>query len=231
MKLVKISIYMIIFLVFITACGGGGSGGEIANCDNALTVNYVNNKFASEPLFDNYTVSGTTLIHADGNQGNSFDIDSIILSRTSYSSDTVNGNSLALSYSVFTTLTPTSNTYIAFYMDVDNDANTGEAVGGIGAEVLILDGLGASETQSNAYGYIENSWVAAPKLGTLASTASYFKGCTLGVAVIAPLYEGLDLLYGANLTGVMQLISLNNSDPNMRAEQFDTTSNFSFTVP
>lgn len=54
-----------------------------------------------------FTASNTTLIHEDGNQGNTYDIDTIILSRVVHTS----GNTLAVSTSVHATNNVSADTY------------------------------------------------------------------------------------------------------------------------
>lgn len=231
--------YLSISLIFlVSACGGGSSP---ASCDTPHTVEYVNNEFLTEDMFvlGGFTASNTTLIHEDGNQGNTFDLDSIILSRVTLTSNSTSGNSLAISVGTYATGYTSSDTYMAFYVDVDKDPATGLLIDGIGADVLILDNLPTDGPSSpftagfQTWNDTDSLWAAAPKLGTLATTASYFSGCTLGLSIYIPLYEGLDTLYGQNVRGVMKLIRLTNGDPNtpVAAPAVDSTSVFDFMVP
>lgn len=230
--------YLSISLIFlVSACGGGSS--PAASCDTPHTVEYVNNEFLTEDMFvlGGFTASNTTLIHEDGNQGNTFDLDSIILSRVTLTSTSTSGDSLAVSVGTYATGYTSSDTYMVFYIDVDKSATTGQLIDGIGADVLIIDNLpsdGPSSPPTDGFQiWSGTSWGAATKLGTLATTASYFSGCTLGISIYIPLYEGLDTLYGMPVRGVMKLIRLTNGDPNtpVAAPAVDSTSVFDFTVP
>jgi len=228
--------YLSISLIFlVSACGGGSS--PAASCDTPHTVEYVNNEFLTEDLFvlDGFSASDTTLIHDDGNQGNTFDLDSIILSRVTHTS----GNSLAISVGTYATGYTSSDTYMVFYIDVDKDANTGQKIDGIGADVLILDNLPNDGPPSpvtagfQTWDSLSNRWVGATLLVSFATTASYFSGCTLGISIYIPLYEGLEALYAMNVSGVMKLIRLTNGDPNtpVAAPAVDSTTVFDFMVP
>lgn len=215
----------------ITACGGGG-GGATTDCDTALTVSYVENEFLNELVFtnNNFSASDTTLVYSDGNQGNTYDIDKIIISRTTHP----DGNSLALSYSVFATTDPSTDTYTLLFLDEDNNPATGASVGGgstLGAEGLIVDPNFAASGTAGYWKWNGTSWVAQAKLGTLSSAASYFSGCTLGLAVYAPLYSGLDALYATNVRGLMMLMTLTGGNPNNPTSIIDTTSEFDFMIP
>lgn len=232
--------YLLISLVLLlTACGGGSS--PAASCDTPHTVEYVNNEFLTEDMFvlGGFSASNTTLIHEDGNQGSTFDLDSIILSRVTLTSNSTSGDSLAVSVGTYATGYTSSDTYMVFYIDVDKDAATGQLIDGIGADVLILDNLPNDGPSSpvtagfQTWNDTNSLWEAAPRLGTLATTASYFSGCTLGLSIYIPLYEGLDTLYGMNVRGVMKLIRLTSGDPNtpVAAPAVNSTSVFDFMVP
>lgn len=234
------------FALLITACGGGDGGvipgGELppggeppAGCDTPLTVDYVNNEFLTEDLFvlGGFSASDTVVVHQDGNQGNTYDIDTIILSRVTHTS----GNTLAISTSVHATSNVTSDTYMVFYVDVDKNATTGQLIDGIGADVLIIDnpptnGASAPIT-ARAQVWNGSSWVGLPKLGITSATASYFAGCTLGLSIYVPLSQDIELLYAKDVRGVMKLIRLTNGDPNTPVAEpaVDTTSVFDFMVP
>ena len=225
-------------ILLVTACGGGGGGSLSASCDTPLTVGYVNNEFLTDEQFVSglFSASGTTLIHEDGNQGNAFDIDKIILSRVTHTS----GNTLAVSASTYATGFTSSDTYMVFYIDVDNEAATGQLIDGIGADVLILDDLPRSSggspppVISRVQAWSDSSWLGMPRLpGTLSATASYHAGCTLGLSIYVPLSEGLEALYTKDVRGVMKLIRLTDGDPNtpVAAPVVDSTSFFDFTVP
>ena len=223
-------------ILLVTSCGGGG-GSSTAGCDTQLTVDYVNNEFLTEDQFvlGLFTASGTTLIHEDGDQGNTFDIDKIILSRVTHTS----GNTLAISASTYATSYPSSDTYMVFYIDVDKDAATGQLIDGIGADILILDNLPNDGPSSPVIARVQewnatnSSWVGTPRLGTLSATASYHAGCTLGISIYIPLSEGLEELYAMEVRGVMKLIRLTNGDPNtpVAVPAVDSTSVFDFMVP
>ncbi|GMR16485.1 MAG: hypothetical protein BMS9Abin31_0822 [Gammaproteobacteria bacterium] len=232
--------FFITVSLFITACGGGGNGSPSV-CDSPLTVQYVDKEFSTEDTFvlGKYTASNTTIIHQDGNQGNTFDIDTIILSRITHTS----GNSLALSYSIHATTSPTNNdTFVAFYIDTDNLVSTGESMNGIGADAVILDSaellnvslpLSVNLERFQIWKTAANEWLPQPTLGTLNSSASYLNQCSLNLAVYTPLYQGLSALSGKSVRGVMKLIRLTNADPDtpVATAVLDSTAVFNFAVP
>lgn len=227
--------YLLISAVLlVTACGGGG-GSPTLGCDTPLSVRYVNNEFLTEAIFVNglFSASGTAVIHQDGNQGNTFDIDTIILSRVTHPS----GNTLALSVGTYATGYPTVDTDMVFYIDVDKDAATGQLIDGIGADILILDNLPSDGPSSPVASRVQtwngSSWVGTPRLGTLSATSSYYAGCSLGLSIYVPLSEGLDTLYAMDVRGVLKLIRLIDGDPNtpVAVPAVDSTSVFDFTVP
>ena len=224
-------------VLLVTSCGGGG-GSSTSGCDTPLTVDYVNNEFLTNDQFyvGQFVASGTTLIHEDGDQGNAFDIDRIILSRITHPS----GNTLALSVSTYATSYTPSDANMVFYIDVDKDAATGQLIDGIGADLLILDNLpigsgftSLATARVQIWDSVSGSWLGAPTLGILSATASYHAGCTLGLSIYVPLSEGLDTLYTMPVRGVLKLIRLTNGDPNtpVAVPAVDSTSVFDFVVP
>ncbi|HEC18932.1 MAG TPA: hypothetical protein ENI97_06260 [Gammaproteobacteria bacterium] len=223
--------------LLVSACGGGG--GSSGDCDTPLTVAYVENEFNTKDNFvlGGFTASNTTLVHQDGDQGNTFDIKDIILSKTSHD----HGNSLALSYSIQGTSTPPDDTFVAFYIDTDKNASTGQAIDGIGADVLILDDaevlqvslpLGVFFTGYHVWNDSTMQWEPqSSPMGGITSTASYLYGCSLNLAVYAPVYTGMDSLYGRPASGVMKLMRLSAGDPDSPIAELDSTTVFDFTVP
>ena len=223
--LLRISIATIISLLMF-GCGGGGGGGVVSNCDKALTVDYIQNEFDTD--FIGFTVSGTTIVHTDGNQGNTYDIDTVAVSRTNYTSYTP-GDSLAFSYTIHGTTAPPAGTYIAFFIDIDKTAATGMMDGTIGADALVVNAAGGSA--NGYYLWIGSSWVKQDLLGTLSSNASYFQGCSYSTTIYAPLYSGLNSLYSTPVTGVVKLLTIPGSDPTTITSILDTSSEFNFTMP
>jgi hypothetical protein len=216
------SCIMTTILYSLSACGGSG-GGAGGNCNEALTVGYIQNKFATE--FIGFTESGTTIVHSDGNQGNTYDIDVVAVSRTAYNSD----DSLAFSYTVYGTAEPPSGTYFAFYIDSDNNAATGMMVGTMGADALVVNAPGGSA--NGYYLWSGSNWIEQPILGSLSSNAAYFQGCTYSTTVYAPLYTGLSALYSTPATGIVMVVTIGGSDPTIITSILDTSSQFDFTIP
>jgi len=216
--LLRITIAIIISL-FLSACGGGGGN----NCDEALTVGYIQNQFATD--FLGFTESGSTIVHTDGNQGNTSDIDVVAVSRTAYNSD----NALAFSYTIYGTAAPSNGTYIAFYIDTDKNALTGMTIDTMGADALVVNTAGGSA--NGYYLWDGSSWVKQTVLGTLSSSASYFQGCNYSTTIYAPLYSGLSSLYSAPVTGIVMALTISGSDPTNVTSILDTSSQFNFTMP
>lgn len=212
--------------LIVTACGGGGGGAS--NCDEELTVAYIQNKFTSE--FFGFTESGTTIVHSDGNQGKTYDIDAVAVSRTTYDAN----DSLAFSYTIHGTTTPTSDTYITFFIDSDKNATTGMSVGTMGADALVVNPAGGGASSGTAGGYYTwngSSWDKQTTLGTLSSHASYFEGCSYSTTVYAPLYSGLNSLYSTPVTGIVAVMTISGSDPTNITSILDESSQFDFTMP
>lgn len=209
----------ILLLFFLSACGGGG-GSSI--CDEALTVNYIQNEIAAFPGF---TESNTTIVHTDGNQGNTYDIDVVAVSRIIHNTN----DSLAFSYTVHGTAAPPTGTHGAIYLDTDKNAGTGLVIGTIGADALIVNAAGGSA--NGFYLWNGSSWIRQSVLGTLASNASYFQGCTYSTTVYAPLYSGLSALYSTSVTGIVRIMTIPGSDPTTITSILDQSSQFEFTVP
>lgn len=222
-KCARNTLVFLVAAVVLAACGGGSGGGSA--CDDALTVSYLQNIFVTD--FPGFTESNSTIVYTDGNQGNTFDIDVVGLSRISHS----DGNSLAFSYTIHGTAIPPADTYIAFYIDTDKNSMTGMSVDTMGADALVVNAAGGSANGYYLWNQSTVSWVKQPILGTLASNASYYQGCTYSTTVYAPLYTGLSSLYGANVRGVVLLITISGSDPTSVTSIPDGTAIFDFTVP
>lgn len=221
---IKNTLSFLILGLVVSSCGGGGGGGG-SNCDEALTVGYIQNKFATE--FFGFTESGTTIVHTDGNQGNTYDIDVVAVSRTTYSSD----DSLAFSYTIHGTATPPSDTYITFFIDTDKEATTGMTVGTMGADALVVNAAGGSANGYYLWDEVNNNWTKQSLLGTLSSNASYFQGCSYSTTVYAPLYNGLSSLYLTPVTGIVMVVTISGSDPTIVTSILDESSQFNFTMP
>jgi hypothetical protein len=211
-----------ILLFLLSACGGSGSGGGSTNCDEALTVSYIQNVITGFPGF---TESNTQIIHTDGNQGNTYDIDVVAVSRTTHNTN----DSLAFSYTVYGTATPPAGTYSAFYLDTDKNALTGMTVDTMGADALVVNAPGGSA--NGFYLWSGSSWIKQPVLGSLSSNASYFQGCTHSTTVYAPLYSGLSSLYSTPVSGIVVILTIPGSDPTIITSILDASSQFDFTVP
>jgi len=211
---------LLMALNFLSSCGGGGGGS--ASCDEVLNVSYIQNKITGFPGF---TESNTTIVHSDGNQGNTYDVDLIAVSRTTYNMN----DSLAFSYKVYGTAAPPAGTHGAFYLDTDKNAVTGMSIGTMGADALVVNAPGG-----NANGYFlwnGSSWVKQSTLGILSSNGSYFQGCTYSTTVYAPLYSGLSSLYATPVTGIFRIVTIPGSDPTVTTSILDESSQFDFTVP
>ena len=222
---------LILLTMSLAACGGGGGGGGSSGCDTPLTGGYINNELTTEPLFTNQvnTATNTNQIHDDGNQHQSYDINQIFLTKIGGKQ----GDTLALSYNVYTTQPAPTGSYAVFYIDTDNNLNTGFDPGHSGAEIMIADPISHSSDISAAV-YTWNSsagWVANSTLGTTSTTASYLAGCTSGISIFIPWYTGLANLNLTNAHGFMVLTTFANGDPNTPNPPIDQSSVFAFSFP
>lgn len=217
-------------LLAITSCGSDG----YAPCEQQLTSDYVTSNFAF--IQSGITISDTMLIHEDGDQGGTFDIDRIMLSRASHES----GDSLALAYSLYASSTPSADTYVAFYFDSDGNSANGVDVGSFKADTLILDDMRILGVHSH-YGHngfykwdSVDGWVVGTTLGAELTDIGFVgdRSCSPKIAIHVPLYAGLSTLYGnTSLTGVMKLVRFSGGDPNSLLETIDETTTFPFDVP
>lgn len=219
MMMLRISI-LALFLSVLNACGGSSGSGS---CDDVLTVDYIQTEFATG--FPGFTESGSAIVHTDGNQGNTYDIDKVAISRTTYNSN----DSLAFSYTIYGTAQPPNGTYIAFFLDGDKNATTGAPIGTMGADALVINTAGGDANGYYLWG--ESSWIKQSILGTYSSNASYYQGCTYSTTIYAPLYNGLSSLYSTSVTGVVMVLTLNGADPTDVTSILDTSSQFDFVVP
>ncbi|MDH5612898.1 MAG: hypothetical protein OEY66_10635 [Gammaproteobacteria bacterium] len=238
MKVFRAYIFTCIASMLSTGCGESDDSVSI-NCNTPiLTVDCVNNEFATSDIFvlNGVSASDTTLIHIDDMQGNPVDIDRIILSRITHTS----GNSLALSYSVYDETPSSNNTFMAFYIDTDNNQSTGEVIGNIGADSLILRQHNPPDNNFQPHdGYHERNatdtnWVAQSILGASGQSGYSINSHVhdpIDIVITVPLYSGLDTLYATNVRGVMKIVTLTNGDPNALLTVIDTTSEFNFMVP
>lgn len=216
--------------LLVTACGGGGDG---ASCDTPLTTAYVDNALTSKDIFvsHNITPSNSRLIHEDGNQGNSYDIDRIILTDVS----TPDGDTLAISYSAYATQEAPPGAYMAFYIDADGNVDSGYQPGVLGAEELILDSVGAggSGPLYLYYTWQGGNWQAGTDLPLVpvSSTGNYYAGCSLGLAIYIPWYEGLANRTFTNARAVMMLLTYENMEPPTPKDIIDSSAPFTFSFP
>ena len=201
------------------SCGGGGGSSAF---DLELTVEYIQNKINGYPGFSE---SGTSIVHTDGNQGNTYDINLVAVSKISHTS----GDSLAFSYTVYGTAAPPTGTHGAFYIDTDKSALTGMSVGTMGADALVVNAPGGSAR--GFYLWNGSSWDLQSTLGISESYASYHQGCTYSTTVYAPLFNGLSDLYGTDANGIVQVVTIPGSDPGVITSILDTSSQFDFTIP
>ena len=209
-------------LVLLWVSGCNNDSGGNSSCDKPLTINYINSEIAGFPGF---SATGTKIVRTDGKQGNSYDINQIAVSRISYETN----DSLAFAFTIYGTAEPPAGTYIAFYLDVDKSALTGLAVDKMGADALVVNAPGGAA--NGFFVWSGTDWVKQPIVGSLGSNASYFQGCTFSTTVYAPMYAGLSALYGVDVTGVVSVVTIPDSDPTVITSILDQTAMFNFTVP
>lgn len=211
-----------VMLMGLLSCDSGGGGG--GSCNEALSVEYIENKFATE--FAGFVESNTTIVHMDGNQGNTYDIDLVAVSRTLFNST---DESLAFSYTVHGATTVSDTTYIAFYLDTDKNMATGAAYDTLGLDALVINAPGG--IASGYYLWNGSGWSRQSVIGLLGSDASYYQGCKYSTTIYAPLYNGLSSLYATDVSGIVMVQTINGSDPGDFVTIHDFSSVFEFTVP
>ena len=219
MKFFVNSLISLFLVLLVSACGGGGG---TSSCDKALTVSYHQNEITGFPGF---TESNTSIVHTDGNQGNTYDVDVVAISRITHNLN----NSLAFSYSIYGTTEPPTGTYSVLYLDTDKSVGTGMVINTMGADALVVNAAGG--IANGFYEWNGSSWVKQSVLGTLVSNASYFQGCTYSTSVYAPLFSGLSSLYSTPVTGIVMVVTIPGSDPTSITSIIDASTKFDFTVP
>jgi hypothetical protein len=225
---------VLILAALLGACSDDDNANQ--NCNDTLTVDLVNREIQTEILFssDGVSLSGTTLVHDDGNQGNSsVDLLRLVLARASHQ----DGDTMLIAYSARNTTAVPSNTFVALYIDTDNNLATGYPVNGIGADSLFLDDGRAFGSESSSYGHYHtwsvSGWTAHGTLGSLSSLGSYFEGCTEMIGMYLPLSQGVADLYNISneVKGVMKVVTLSSGNPNIVLSEIDSTAMFTFNLP
>jgi hypothetical protein len=217
--------FAIILVILIAGCSDDG---ESTSGNEQLTVEFVEKALHE----DSFTTNGTALIHEDGLQGATYDFDRVIISRVS-SPNT--GESLAYAYSLKHPDIKNENLFVAFYIDIDNDASTGQPIEGIGADRLLLDHVIFDALSWYGEYFIwsdtQFSWNDQPTSGS--SSGSYYFNGTITFAIDVPAYVNIDNLFGlTDANGVLAVRKLTDGDPNdPSAVTLDATSIFSFSTP
>lgn len=206
----------------LCACSSSSGGGD----DGQITAS----NFETALQDYSVTISGAALLHEDGLQGGSIDLDRVMLGKTTAQGVT---DSLALGYSLRLSNSPPSRTFVAFYIDSDNDPLTGEPVAGIGADHLLIDDHAFDNNNSDLYSnyYI---WSGTQWLGQdNGSVGSYYQGTSLKRGVIVPVSNtlGSNLFGLQNIQGVIMVRNFINSNPNSVNSTIDETSVFTFSIP
>ena len=222
--MIKSRYLLSLLVLLLSACGGGDT--SPGSCDTQLTTGYVDNALSTKDTFTVYgiTPSNTKLIAEDGNQGGSYDIDKVMLTTIS---STVKGNSIALSYSTYATQAAPTGSSIAFYIDTDRQAITGDPK--YGAEYLIVDRVGhGSDLIYSVYHWELTGWVDASSAG---STASYYAGCSLGLAIFIPWGNVMSNIDLTQARGRLVFTTFNSGDPGDSNPPIDSTQAFDFAFP
>lgn len=208
----------------VGACSGGDdafTGGE-----GQITISNF------EPAIQDYgvAISGAVLLHEDGVQGGSIDLDRVMLGKATAQGIT---DTLALGYSLRVSSTPPAKTFVAFYIDSDNDDQTGEPIAGIGADHLFIDDHAFTNDNTDLYGnyymWTGTQWLSQDS----GSVGSYYHGTSLTRGVIMPISSSLgsNLFGKQDISGVLMVRNFLNSNPQTAVSTLDQTSVFTFSVP
>ena len=219
-------IVIIVVALSLSACGGGDDA--FTGGDGQITLS----NFETALQHYSISISGATIIHEDGLQGGSVDVDRVMLGKTTAQGLT---DSLALGYSLRISNAPPAKTFVAFYIDSDNDALTGESIAGIGADHLLFDdhafGHDNLDLYSNYYMWSETQgqWLGQDN----GSVGSYHQGTNLKRGVIMPDSStlGSNLFGLQDIRGVVIVRSYMNSNPNTPNSTIDETTVFTFGMP
>lgn len=215
----------ILLTVIMVGCGSTESDMQL---EDGLTVNYVN----QELQLEGFSTNGTTLIFEDGFQWGTPDLNRVIVSRVDSSTS---GPAFSFAYSINHSGVESVSRFVAFYIDVDNDPNTGEFIEGIGADRLLLD-----DQLYNASGFFGTYFIYSDATSSWLSQASSGLGFGLvdstesvtRVVQVMP-YENISNLFGLiDAAGVLMVRSLENGNPDdINAVTLDATLPFDFNTP
>lgn len=229
----RVVLILLLATPFLFSCGGKKGG---STCEDALSIEYVIERVASESIFTdgNVTLGQPILIHEDADDGSSPDLHSLILAKAIHD----DGDTLLVAYSGRPAIGLPGDTLVAFYIDIDNDSETGEDIDGVlGADRLILDkalafGVSSQELISYYYTWSGTEWLPALPLDVTAAIAIYRQGCVESSTILLPLSNGLADLYGVTgAKGIIKLIRMTDFDPDAAGETIEATSVFLLDFP
>ena len=201
-------------------------GGSTGGYDGQITIE----NFESELQEYAITITNGAIIHEDGLQGGTIDLDRVLIGKSTFSTG---GESLALGYSLRLASAAPSGAFAALYLDTDNNAQTGESIAGIGADQMFFDGHvfnnNITDFFDEYYFWTGTEWSGQ----TNGSSASYYQGTRLKRAVITARSSTIAAnLFGVqNIQAVMVVRSYLNANPNTPGSIIDSTSVFTFDMP
>ena len=210
----------------LLSCSGGGGN----SCNNSLNSSYLQEKLNSDSFYQGVTILESKLIHDDGNQGAVSDIDRIVLSRVSAEPL---GDTLAFSYSGFGN-EPDYVLHAALYIDADSDLNTGQIVGDIGADILLVDAIVYDRSlPAPVYSWDNTNKLWLDRTGPVTGSGQSYQ-CGYGKRFQLAWSSVLtsETLNLSQARGIMKLLTYDSNNPNNGLiSESDTTASFSFSFP
>lgn len=222
---------LILLPMCLSACSDGGSN---SHRNEEITVTSVEQDMREQlQSAGGFSITSTTLVHDDGYQGANIDIGRVIISR--FNSNAIGIETLAIALSFKQTSKTPDGTVVAFYIDTDDDPNTGMPISGIGADALFVNSFAFDATNTEPFlydSYYEwsgSSWSGYN--GTFTSGAAY-NGASISKTFFASNSSKVpDLIGLTNIKGLMTIQNIPSGDPNSSVTTLNKTKVFSFNIP
>ncbi len=222
--------WVLVACLLMSSCGGGDTSGEL----EPLTVEYVENVLQTESS-DSFELINTSLVHENGIQNKTVDLNRLVLSKVILpSSETA----FSWSISIKRPHEPEPNMVVMFYVDLDNDALTGQAVEGVGAELLFLDNdvfsYDTPHIKSHYY-WTGSQWASV----TVSASLGFYdyQSISPDSFLLRAVYVYTDtnnisgIFSHSSVRGVLMVQKVASDDPNDILSDVDSTSMFTFSLP
>ncbi len=226
--LMKLLFSLMIIILFAGCSGGDSDSDGMSAGGQGLTAEYVE----KELQIEGYATVETSVIYEGDPQSSTYEFKRIIISKVTNADG---GESLAYAYSLVHPPVIDNTRFVAFYIDVDNDPNTGESIEGIGADRLLLDTTIFESSPFDGQYFIwseaQSQWGNQPINGTSLVITDQESGSTSSINV--PFYANIDDLFGlSGAKGVFAVRVFTTGNPgDINAATLAATTVFTFNTP